>query len=535
MTTNLAPYREAMERATSAEDIRAIRFALKDELESSWEAWLRYLFPTHVTFGFAPHHREYWEWLWAIEPDRSCPPGVGIWSRGGAKSTSVELGLAALAARQRRNYVLYVCGKESKAIDHVGTVTTLLESSAVADLYPDLGERLTGKFGNSKGWRANRRRTASGFTLDAVGLDSITRGAKLDEERPDLIVLDDIDTETDTPATTQKKIDQITRAFLPALASDGIVLAVQNVVIPSGVFARLAGVAEQPAEFLQERILFGGGVVPAAYGLELGKDEEGRSVVVAGEPTWEGQSLEVIQAQARDWGPTAFRVEAQHEVELRSGGQFNAWEWMEGKWLDDDMGLTADRCRAWDQAGTEFDGKNDPDWTVGVRWAYDIDTKLYRIEDVVRFRHSAGTRDEIMRRTADEDAEEFGRDRVPQLIEQRPGDLGRDEADRIVREVFQGHRAYKISPIGTKDERAQGLASAMENGLLTIVRDRMPARPNRGTVQGFLAEHEAFPLGDHDDQVDAAAHGFNWMRKRKGAVAKTNRSALLGARTVAQF
>lgn len=506
--------------AANPHDAGALMLAMRGELEEDWEPWLRYLFPAYVTYGFAPHHREFWEWLWAIEPDEGTDAGVGIWSRGGAKSTSIELGLAALAARCRRSYALYVCGVQTKADDHVGNVATLLESTRVADLYPLVGERLTSKFGTQRGWRKNRIRTASGFTLDAIGLDVAARGAKLDEERPDIIIFDDIDVETDSPATTQKKIDQITRAFLPALAHGGIVLAVQNIVIPNGFFARLAGVAEQPADFLQDRVLFGGGIIPAARDLVLGKDDDGGSIVISGEPTWEGQSLEVIEAQVREWGPTAFRVEAQHEVELRSGGMFHAWEWLPvDGWATGPMqGPNIRRCRAWDQAGTEFDGKNDPDWTVGVRWAFDPATNLYRIEHVERLRKAAGTRDNVMRATAAKDADDFGRDKVPQLIEQRPGDLGRDEADRIVRDVFAGHRAHKIPPIGTKEERAEGYAAAMENHLVTIVDDDW--------TRVFLAEHEAFPLGDHDDQVDAAAHGFNWLRTHK-------RPATTSGRTVA--
>jgi len=38
----------------------------------------------------------------------------------------------------------------------------------------------------SKGWRRNRLRTASGFTIVAIGLDTAARGVKLDEDRPDL-------------------------------------------------------------------------------------------------------------------------------------------------------------------------------------------------------------------------------------------------------------------------------------------------------------------------------------------------------------
>lgn len=514
---DLDAYAEAIATAETTDDIRAIRLALVDELEEHWEPWLRYLFPGYVTAGFAPHHVEFWDWVWAIEAGQRTDPGIGLWGRGQAKSTSAELAVAALGARGRRRYCLVVCDTQDQADDHVGNIGAMLESADLGDLYPDLGEKLVNKFGTQRGWRRNRLRTASGFTVDAIGLDSAARGAKLDEDRPDLVLFDDIDDGDDSPKVTQGKVDQLTRTFLPALVQDGgAVVAMQNLVLADGVFARIAGVAEQPADFLQDRVMFGGGLVPAVRDLQLGRDDEGRDVVLGGEPTWEGQSLETVQHQVRDWGRTAFLIEAQHEVELRSGGKFHAWEWMEDHWVDDPMPHTAPvaRCRAWDQAGTEFDGKNDPDWTVGVRWAFDRSTNLYRIEDVVRFRHSAGTRDKIMTSVAKGDAAECGSpDHVVQLVEQRPGDLGRDEANRMLREVFQGYRSHKVSPIGTKEDRAAGFASAMENGLVTIVRQEADRAANRTGTRAFLAELEGFPLIGHDDQVDAAAHGFNWIRK----------------------
>ena len=60
---------------------------------SDWRGWLTKLFPAHVARGFAKHHEEYWNWLWAIEPDSDPRPFVGIWPRGGGKSTGAELGV----------------------------------------------------------------------------------------------------------------------------------------------------------------------------------------------------------------------------------------------------------------------------------------------------------------------------------------------------------------------------------------------------------------------------------------------------------
>jgi hypothetical protein len=62
----------------------------------------------------------------------------------------------------------------------------------------------------------------------------------------------------------------------------------------------------------------------------------------------------------------------------------------------------------------------------------------------------------------------------------------------------------------------------MENGLLSMVQG--PWRP------AFLAEHEAFPEGDHDDQVDADAHAANWLRRYAAAPSGTAAEGLRAMR-----
>ena len=54
-------------------------------------------------------------------------------------------------------------------------------------------ERAVNKYGYSKGWNAQKLRTANGFNVLAFGLDTGARGVKLDNLRPDMIILDDID------------------------------------------------------------------------------------------------------------------------------------------------------------------------------------------------------------------------------------------------------------------------------------------------------------------------------------------------------
>lgn len=275
----------------------------------AWWEWLKLVFPGHITARFAEHHVPLWEWVWALEQGVRPDPLVEILGRGGAKSTSAEMAVVVTGARQQRRYWLYVCGTQDRADDHVQTIGNMLESDEVAVLFPELAEKRMGKHGNSKGWRRNRLWTASGFVVDAIGLDTASRGVKLDDQRPDGLILDEIDGRHDTQATTRKKIEALTEGIIPAGSPDVATLAVQNLIHRDSVFAQLA---DGRADFLRRRTVIG--PIPALRDFSI--DADG---IVHGTPTWEGQNLETCRAQVDDWGLRAFRREAQHEVTEAEG------------------------------------------------------------------------------------------------------------------------------------------------------------------------------------------------------------------------
>jgi hypothetical protein len=316
---DMSPHQRAQYRAAYDQ---AFALVAREE-ETDWRQWLWRMFPQSFFAEPAAHHCELWEWVWAIELDvKPDDAFVGVWARGGAKSSSAEMAIAALAARKRRKYGLYISSTQEQADDHVGNVASLLESKRIEIAYPELGERAVGKFGNVKGWRRNRLRTADGFTLDALGLDSAARGVKLDSARPDLMCLDDLDGEDDNPARTEKKLLDVTHKLLPAGSSDLAVLAIQNLIIPTGIFARLAGVHPEGADFLAKRQVSGPipALIDATYEPRAGTDGWD---IIYGTPTWEGQNLEACQAYVDTFGLTAFKAECQHDTEARGGGMFD--------------------------------------------------------------------------------------------------------------------------------------------------------------------------------------------------------------------
>lgn len=243
----------------------------------------------------------FWDWVWAIRPHVRPRPFIGIWPRGAGKSTCVELATVALGLHGIRRYGLYVCQTQDQADDHVSNVATHLE-------HPWLGvERLVGKYGSSRGWRRNRLRTAGGFTVDAIGLDTAARGVKLDDDRPDLLLLDDLDNENDTELLTARKLRALTRKLLPAGTPDLAVMGVQNLVHEHGIFARLA---DGRADFLADRLV--SGPFPALEGLTYeGEGPDAR--LTGGTPTWAGLDLAACQEVVKNEGLDAFLAERQHE------------------------------------------------------------------------------------------------------------------------------------------------------------------------------------------------------------------------------
>lgn len=279
-----------------------------------------------MSAGFAEHHHKFWRWVWALQLNvRPETSPVLLWPRGGAKSTSVELACAALAARGTRSYVLYISGTQKQADDHVANVARLLESDAIGRYYPRLGERKLDKFGSSLGWRRNRVMTDSGFIIDALGLEGAARGVKLDEHRPDLFALDDVDDVRDSMDTIDKNIVTLTQSLLPAEAPSAGAVFVQNLVHHESIAARLAGLASEPAEFLTDRDV--SGPIPAVIGLQT-EPVPGtlKHRIVGGMPTWDGQNLVTCEQQINRWSLRAFLAEAQHEKRQTGREAFPEWD-----------------------------------------------------------------------------------------------------------------------------------------------------------------------------------------------------------------
>lgn len=294
--------------------------------DRNYAEWLDLIFPGTFTADLAAYHKEFWEWLWGTRPTKPATPFVAVWPRGFSKTTNAEIAMVYAAARGYK-YGLYVKGVQSQADDAVSNIAQRLESPRMERYYPSLADRQVNKYGNSKGWRRERLITASGFAVDALGLDVAKRGAKLNDNRPDFLVIDDVDAKHDTLAASEKKIATITNSLIPALTPESVVLVVQNLIIPHGIVSRLANVQPEgvpSADFLSNRIVSGPHPAIKDFEYEMG-DHDGKRYwrITNGSPTWSYMNLDRLEYQLNRMGPTAFIDEVQNEVQELDGGMFD--------------------------------------------------------------------------------------------------------------------------------------------------------------------------------------------------------------------
>lgn len=232
-------------------------------------------------------------------------------------STSTEAVVADLAIRDARVYCLYVCSTQDQADKHVATIARMLESDDVARYAPTIGQPKISSNGN-RSWNRKMVTTATGFTVEAIGLDKAVRGQKIDWARPDLIVFDDIDEKHDSELTTTKKEEIITDSIIPAGATNCAVLFVQNLIHSNSVASRLAKSpnALGAAHYLMNRTV--SGPFAAVDGLRYEQQEfEGlwRWVIVAGTSLWNGYDLAICEDELNRVGPASYERESQNDVD----------------------------------------------------------------------------------------------------------------------------------------------------------------------------------------------------------------------------
>ena len=154
--------------------------------------------------------------------------------------------------------------------------------------------------------------------------------------------------------------------------------------------------------------------------------------------------------------------------------------------------------RYWDKAASDDEG----DYTVGVKMARLKNTK-FLILDVKRGQWATDEREKIMRATAEADGK-----RTIIYHEQEPGSGGKDSARATITNLC-GFSNYAIKTTGNKIYRADPYSVQVNNGNILLLQGEW--------VQAFKDEHEFFPFGTNDDQVDSASGAFTQLQNIRKA------------------
>ncbi len=187
------------------------------------------------------------------------------------------------------------------------------------------------------------------------------------------------------------------------------------------------------------------------------------------------------------------------------GGLFRR-EWFEEQSIDRrELPGALELCRYWDLAATEATRGSDPDYTAGVLLGRS-DEGLWYVLDVRRTRATALEVERLVHAMAERDAawaKESGRPPPAIRMEQEPGSAGIAVIDHYRQQVLAPYDFAGVRSTGSKETRARPVAARCEAGDVWVCRGTWNTE--------FLDEITAFPMGGHDDQVDALAGAYEQL------------------------
>ena len=220
-----------------------------------------------------------------------------------------------------------------------------------------------------------------------------------------------------------------------------------------------------------------------------------------GQPLWrERYSIDFLKQQLKEIGERLFSSIYQQKPLDETGSFFNVDKII---WHDEAFDKTQYPqlycCRSWDLAYSDESKGINRDSTAGVPVYFD--GQNYYITDFV-FGQFGENLKEILKTTTEKDGAN-----VPVLIESGTSGGASEFLFNEYSSYLRGYMTYQSKPIGSKVDRATPFKNAILDGKIHIfvMNDYL-----RGELMKQL---KAFPLGAHDDIIDAISYGVSWLEQ----------------------
>ena len=326
----------------------------------------------------------------------------------------------------------------------------------------------------------------------ATGFRQVATPSNITGRRGDRVILDDpLSAENANSDTERERVNQWFRESLPTRLNTPDSSAI--VVVMQRLHER-----DVSGLILSEKLGYEHLMLP----MEFEPARRCRTVIGFSDPrTDDGELLfparfppNVIERDKKVMGTFAWAGQAQQRPAPREGGLFKRSWFAERIIPPEAVPNVLRRCRGWDLASTVKRAGNNPDWTTGVRVGRSTEGNFY-VEHVDRLQGSPGTVAGTVRSYAGTDP----KGTVIRLPED-PGQAGKAQAEAFVK-ALAGYSVKTVRVTGDKETRARPAAIQCEAGNVYLVRGEWN--------EAFLDELCNFPMGAHDDQVDAFADALN--------------------------
>lgn len=191
-------------------------------------------FPHYVKYSVAEFHKD----IFRITEDQSNNLACIVAFRGSGKSTLITFSYAiwSILGVQRKRFVLIICQTQAQAKQHMANLRYELETNRL--LKGDLGpfQEESGEWGAHSLIFSN---TNSRITIASI--DQSIRGIRHHENRPDLIILDDVEdlNSTKTMEGRNKIFDWFTREIVPLGDLGTRIIIVGNLLHEDSLIMRL--------------------------------------------------------------------------------------------------------------------------------------------------------------------------------------------------------------------------------------------------------------------------------------------------------